>query len=273
MKNERTKGFWIGILIMPIMFIGIFFVQSTLSQSTPTRYYLLIDQSDQYREAVQAAIDREHQRRILQGFIGYLLDYRKEADLELTSANATSAADQLVDNVSTDEVSALNEWFENGGLDFALTMAAPYLREDAPPFVRPDQQFIEAPLPSGIDADGEPEAIIEQLRPYLNGDIEVSVNGVSGEVFALILVPEEINNFIVRPNTMPVQDGNKLVGFQYWARNLTDSRLLIAIEQSINNEIRNNEFFNNGLDTQLVRNIQRTRLPLSKLDPRANEGE
>lgn len=273
MENVRTKGFWIGILIMPIMFIGIFFVQSTLSQATPTRYYLLIDQTGRYQEAVQAAIDLEHQRRILQEFVGYLLDYRKDADLELTAANATSAADQLVDNVGNDEVNALNEWFESGGLDFALTMAAPYLREDAPSFVRPERQFIEATLPPDINVNGKPEEIIEQLRPYLNGNREVSVNGITGELFALILVPEEVDNFIVRPNTMPIQAGNARVGVQYWARNLTDTRLPDAIERSINREIRNNEFIRNGLNTQLVRNIQRTRLPLSRLDPQANVGE
>ena len=273
MENVRTKSFWAGILMVPIIFIGIFFVQSKLSQVTPTRYYLLVDQTGRYEQAVQAAIDLEYQRKILQDFISYLLDNRKETDLRLTAANTSSAADQLIDDVGADEVSALNEWIVNGGLDFALTMAAPYLREDAPPFVHPPQQFIAATLPEGINDSDSPDEIVEQLRPYLSGEREILVDGRKGEVFALILIPTDVDNYITRPNTMPTQSSNPRIGIQYWGRNLTDTRLPNAIERSINREIRRNEFVKNGFDTTVVRNIQRTRLPLSRLDPTAGEGE
>jgi ABC-2 type transport system permease protein len=272
MENVKTKGFWIGILIFPLIFAIMYFLQSALSQATPTRYYMLVDQSGIYAPAVQTAIDRDHQRRILQAFVGYILENRKQADLELTAANASSAADQLVDDVDADEVAALDEWLESGGLDFALTMASPYLEEDIPPFEQPDLQFIEAPLPDGINASGSAEEIIAQLRPYLSGDREISINGESAALFALILIPENVNQTILRPSGIP-QAPIAGSGIQYWARNLTDSRLPDAIESSINSEIRSNEYANLGLDTQLVRNVLQTRMPLSRLDPTAELGE
>jgi ABC-2 type transport system permease protein len=273
LENVRTKGFWLGILLLPLMVIGVFLIQSNLSESSPTRHYLFVDQSGQYRDTVESAIELEHQRQVLQAFVNYLLDYRKEGDLELTAANARSAADQLVDDVGADEASALNQWIENGGLDFALTMATPYLKEDAPPFESPERSFIEAPLPEGIDGKAPPRLLVEQLRPYLSGERRVTVNGDSGEIFALILVPADVDDHILRPGVMPSADQLQYGGVQYWGRNLADTRLPDAIERSLNTQVRNQEFARNGVNTDLIRNIQRTRLSLSRLDPLANDGE
>jgi len=71
---------------------------------------------------------------------------------------------------------------------------------------------------------------------------------------------------------MPAAPGTNR-GVQYWARNLTDSRLPDAIIRSINAEIRESEYANLGVNTELVRNVQRTRMPISQLDPSAAAGE
>jgi len=273
MENVRTRGFWISILFVPVLFAGIFLVQIRLAEITPTRYYLLIDQSGRYQEAVEAAIDLEYQRQILQSFVNYLMDNRRDTNPELTSAGANTAADQLIENVDTDEVAALNEWIESGGLDVALTMASPYLKDDAPAFELPPRQFVAAALPQDLDPTADPETLISELRPYLNGERRLNAGGGNQELFALIFIPDDIDRFIVRPGTFPVQADTAHVGIQYWARNLTDSRLPDAIERSINNEIRNREFTNYGFNIELVRNVQRTRLPLSRLDPQAEAGE
>lgn len=272
MENVRTKGFWVGILLFPVMLIGIVFLQTALSRATPTRYYLLIDQSGQYEQAVATAIEREHQRRLLQDFVTYLLENRKEVNLEQTPVNANSAVDTLIEDVDADEVAALDQWLDAGGLNFALTMASPYLREDAPPFVAPEHQFIAAPLPAGVNPNASPADIVAELRPYLMGERQVAVNDRTGDLFALILIPEAVDRQIARPGAQPGNESGP-VGIQYWARNLTDSRLPDAIAASINSEIRNREYINLGVDVQQVRNVQRTRLPLSQLDPSAALGE
>lgn len=273
MENVKTRGFWLGILLLPFMVIAIYLIQSSLAKSSPVRYYLLIDQSDRYEDTVQSAIQLEHQRQVLRAFVDYLLDYRKESNLELVAVDAMSAADQLVDDVGADEAAALEQWIDSGGLDFALTMATPYLREDTPPFESPRQSFVRATLPTGIDADADQDQLIAQLRPYLTGQRRIEAEGGSGELFALILIPPDVDTHIVRPGTLPVADQPMAGGVQYWARNLADQRLPDAIERSLNDSIRNAEFANSGLNTTLIRNIQRTRLPLSRLDPQAEAGE
>jgi len=272
MENVRTKGFWVGILLFPVMLIGVVFLQTTLSRATPTRYYLLIDQSGQYEQAVATAIEREHQRRLLQEFVNYLLENRKEVNFEQTPVNTTSAVDTLIEDVDADEVAALDQWLDAGGLNFALTMASPYLRENAPAFTPPAYQFVEAPLPAAVNRDGTPTEIVEALRPYLTGAQQVSVNGRSGDLFALILIPENVDEFIARPGPVPTT-GSVSAGIQYWARNLTDSRLPDAIAASINSEIRNSEYIKLGINAEQVRTVQRTRLPVRQLDPSAAVGE
>jgi ABC-2 type transport system permease protein len=273
MENVRTRGFWIGILIIPLIFIAMFFIQSRLADVASTRYYLIVDLSGRYRDEVEAAIDLEYQRQILTAFVSYLIANRKDGDPESSSTNSRSAADQLIDDVDTDEVAALNQWLENGGLEFALTMVSPYLKEGIQPFRTPERQLIEAPIPENINLNVEAAAIVEQLRPFLNGSRQLQIDGEPRELFALILIPGNVDSFIVRPGSFPVQPIGTYPGIQYWARNLTDTRLPDAIERSINTAIRNNEFANYGFNSQLVRNVQRTRMPLSKLDPQATAGE
>lgn len=271
-ENVRTKGFWVGILLLPLIFIGMYFLQSALSRATPVRYYLLIDQSGQYEEAVATAIEREHQRRLLREFVDYLLANRQDRNLELTAADATSTVDNLIDDVDADEIAALDQWLDAGGLNVALTMATPYLREDAPPFIEPGEQFRAAPIPPGVDVTAPPETIVAALRPYLSGTLDITIDGQSEPLFALILIPADADQFISRPGTPP-RVGEGPEGIQYWARNLTDTRLPDAIAASINSEIRNREFLNQGVDRAVVRTVQRTRMPINRLDPSAAEGE
>jgi ABC-2 type transport system permease protein len=272
LENIKTKGFWLGVLLFPVIFIAIFFFSNKLATSAPARHYLLIDQSGQYAEAVESAIRREHQRRVLQEFVSYLQENRKDLDLEHTLAAETSSpVDQLIDDVSNDELAALDMWLDSGGLNVALSMISGSLREDAPAFVEPGQQFIAAPLPAGVDVDADPELIIEQLRPYLTGGRTLTINSQSASLFALILIPAGVTEDIVRPGTMPGQSGT--AGIQYWASNLTDSRLSSAIQNSVNNSIRLNEYSAQGIDIQAVRDIQSTRMPVSRLDPKKDAGE
>src|SRR5690606_5362454 len=71
-ENVKTKGFWLGVLLVPVVFFAIFHVSSRLATAAPTRYYLLVDQSGKYAEQVELAIRREHQRRVMQDFMRYL---------------------------------------------------------------------------------------------------------------------------------------------------------------------------------------------------------
>lgn len=270
-ENVKTKGFWLGVLLLPVIFIAVFFFSSRMSESTPVRHYLLVDQSGQYADAVDAAIRREHQRRVLGAFVQYLQEHRQSVDLERLQADAAGQIDQVVDDFGNDEIAALDAWLESGGLQAALQGIGAELDEDAPPFEEPRQQFVAAPVPPGVDVNAPPEQLIEQLRPYLTGERYLQIDGSRTPLFAVILIPAQVDQDIVRPGTLPLDAGP--AGIQYWASNLTDNRLSSAIQNSVNNAVRNSEFAARGIDMQVVREVQRTRLPLSRLNPTKEVGE
>jgi ABC-2 type transport system permease protein len=269
LENVKTKGFWIGVLLVPIAFFIIFYAASRLATATPTRYYMLIDQSGQYGESVEIAVRREHQRRVMQDFIRYLQENRTDLADNTFSSEPATQLDQLIDDFGNDEVATLDQWLSNGGLNFALQMSSSYLRQDAPPFSEPRVQFIAAAPPAGLDINASTETIVETLRPYLTGERRLQVDGEGVSLFALILIPADVDSDIVRPATLggmsTESPGPR--GVQYWAGNLTDTRLSSAIQTSINNAIRQQEYLERGIDIIEVRDVQRTQLPLSRLDP------
>lgn len=268
-ENVKTKGFWIGVLLVPIVFFIIFHVSSRLATATPTRYYLLIDQSGQYAESVEIAIRREHQRRVMQDFMRYLQENRIDSAGSDFSREPATQLDQLIDDFGNDEVAALDEWLSNGGLNFALQLSRASLRPDAPPFVEPRPQFIAAEPPADLDVNASAQTIIDTLRPYLNGEQRLLTGGERVNLFALILIPSAVDEDIVRPATLRgvITETGGPQGVQYWAGNLTDTRLPNAIQTSINNAIRQQEYASRGIDITAVRDVQRTRLPVSRLDP------
>ena len=275
LENVKTKGFWLGVLLVPLIFFGIFYLSSRLATATPTRYFVLVDQSEQYASAVDAAIQREHQRHVMQDFMAYLQENRQQTAGTTLPQTSNNRLNELIDDFGNDEVSALDGWVEGGGLDMALQMARPYLREDAPPFEEPRPQFIQAEAPPGIDASASPDQIVEDMRPYLADERRLNVDGERVPLFALILIPENVNEDIVRPDSLQalMTDDNAPRGVQYWTANLTDTRLSNAIQTSLNDAIRQQEYASRGINIQQVRAVQRTRMPVSQLDPNKAEGE
>lgn len=270
LENVKTKGFWIGVLLVPIVFFIIFHVSSRLATATPTRYYLLIDQSGQYADSVESAIRREHQRRVMLDFMRYLQENRSESGNDIGVSNqSANQVDELLDNFDNDEIAALDDWLSNGGLAFALQMARPYLRANTPDFEEPRSQFVAAMPPPGLDVNAPPEQIVETLRPFLNGEQRLQAGDSQVSLFALILIPADVDSDIVRPAPAPagMTADTTPQGVQYWAGNLTDTRLSTAIQTSINNAIRQQEYAERGINIDAVREVQRTRLPVSRLDP------
>jgi len=277
-ENVKTKGFWIGVLLVPIVFAAIFLFTGKLASSAPVRHFVLVDQSGVYAEAVESAIRREHQRRILLEFVRYLQENRRDELPMGDGGAAQTQVDEFIDDFGSDEVAVLDQWLAGGGLSMALDMTSPYLRDDAPAFVEPREQFVNIPLPAHIDPGAAPADIVDALRPYLTGERRLLANGERVALFALILIPENVEQAIISPQQALQQSPQQGVsdsprGVQFWASNLTDARLPNAIQNSINASIRQQAYAERGVDIQAVRDVQRTRLPVNRLDPGKAAGE
>ena len=64
--NARTKGFWLNLLMFPMILIAAVKVPALLEEkAAPTRPFMLVDQSGEYREVIEQALERSYQRKVL----------------------------------------------------------------------------------------------------------------------------------------------------------------------------------------------------------------
>ena len=74
-ENIKTKGFWIGLCLLPLMlFLSIRIPLLLEQKGTPVRYFVLVDQSKKFDAVVEAGLEKFHQRSVL----GALNDYSRQ---------------------------------------------------------------------------------------------------------------------------------------------------------------------------------------------------
>jgi ABC-2 type transport system permease protein len=274
-ENVKTKGFWIGILIFPILIYASITVESLLEKTKPVRNFVLVDRSGELEDAVERALERLYQRKVLGEFAAYVRKHAKKPEGETAvDLEKMPAVDpqELAEKWGSDNPEILEEFLGKGGLDFALAQVRPLLAEDAPEFTEPKRPFREVPLPAGVGADLAPAELAEALKPWLRDERTIEVEGEAAELFAAVIIPEDILERAVRPGGAPVLPGNERRGIQYWSVNLADEDLKDEIERSVNEEVRRREYVGRGLDPATVAAVQRTHLPFAALNPKKAAG-
>jgi ABC-2 type transport system permease protein len=275
-ENVKTKGFWIGIFIFPILILISFSAGDWIEGTKAVRHFVLVDQTGELEEPIEAAIDRIYQRDVLASF-GAWVQKNSTVQGKITAEDLEKMpafdTDDMVAKWAGDNPELLNEFLKNGGLEVALAQVRPSLREDADEFEMPRHTFQRVPLPGGISADLAPSELSEKLKPYLRGKAEVDVDGESTELFAAVIIPADAFEQIVRPGGMPVLPGAEKRGLEYWSSNLADDDLKDVVERAVNDEIRRLEYLEKGMDADSVQAVQRTHMPFASLNPKKQAGE
>ena len=71
-ENAKTKGFWIGIFMLPLLLAVSFAVSIKLAHSEPSRYFVVVDKSGAFAETIDQSIEWERQRSVLQALGHYV---------------------------------------------------------------------------------------------------------------------------------------------------------------------------------------------------------
>lgn len=257
-ENAKTKGFWLGILLVPLIIFGSIQIPIWLQKKgTPTRYYVLVDQSETLAPVIESRLERAQQRRVFDA----LSDYARK--------NTTS-------EVSTNKFNppSLEQFTAPGGGEAAyLQKLQPHLKPGVPAFKSPRPDFQRAPIPSGLRADSDFETIVERLRPYLRGEQRIEVDGQSVSLSAAILIPGDLEKKIVRPQDKKARTAKNANGIEYWSGNLADTQLREEVERAVNGEIRQREYLLRGLDATAVREVEQTFAPIASLNPKKEVGQ
>ncbi|MDE0895400.1 MAG: ABC transporter permease [Planctomycetota bacterium] len=293
-ENAKTKGFWIGLFLFPIIIFASIFVQKALEESTPTRHFVLVDQSGLYGPAIREDIASSYRGDVLRALGEYAQEFAlnpvvKIPDLEKVPGDKLDGMMKKVESVMGPEMDGMftDEGFEK--LLAEMSVATDGLIEERPPFEMPQARFQEVPLPIEMDADLTADELAKLLRPYLRGEKTVAFEDENVDLFAAVLLPRDIQESVDRPglaglikiatdseaasNAEAAGEVVSRKGGQFWAANLADSDLKSRIQSSINDELRHSELVIRGLDADAVAVVNGTSLHLSSLDPKKDEGK
>lgn len=237
-ENAKTRGFWFGILLFPMIWIIGAQVPAFLAKKgTPTRNFVLVDRTGRMSAVVEAALERDEQRR--QG----------EAFREWASA-------RLVPGGSLPPV--------KGEFDLgrALGEVRPMLRTNVGNFESPSPRFRRVEPPPGITADGDLNVLEGDLRSWLReGRSYVPVDGkVPVSLFAAALILEGKSS-----NAAPI--------LRFWSENQADTALREKIDNALSADFRLREYVRLGIDPKVVSRVENARAEVVNLSPRKAAGE
>lgn len=274
-ENAKTKGFWIGLMMFPLMIGAGIGVSVFLQRSTPMRDFILVDQSGDLGSAVEDAVDRDYQASLLNALTAYA-----RRNVEQSAQDRPSLA-SIPANVSNSSAGseAVDRFIAAGGADAFLDRLGPALRDGAPEFVPPRPQFRRVDLPVDIDATGSIDDIASALRPYLNGGRTLRDGEREVQPFAAVLIGRDALAAVTRPGDARGTPGSAAPGsvapgsVQYWSSNLTDGNLSELVGRALNQEVRRREYVEIGVQPGTVQRIEQTSLPLSSFDPSKQVGE
>ena len=271
-ENAKTKGFWIGLFLMPmILFLSAQVPIWLEEKATPTRSFVLVDQTGNFDSVIEAALERDYQQKVLTALNEYA---RKHAN-PTGAANGTLNSDPL-SVFGESNNGALDAFISKGGKTFFLTELRPRLKSGAPEFKEPRLLFKRVGLPAGINPAGDLMMIGEALKPYLKGETKLAAGGQSTELAAAILIPKDIEKQVVRPKNSISGGGSSVTGgpqIQYWSVSATDFGLRSEIEQAVNREIRRREYLARGIDGTVIGQVEATYLPFTSLNPKKEKGK
>jgi len=274
-ENAKTKGFWIGIFVLPvILFLSIQTPIWLDQKGTPVRYYVIADQSGSFETVVESAVEKGYQKRMLEA----LKEYSRKNGMQ--SKAITSQLLQMDENIPR----VLESFIASGGKEYFVERLKPELKIGAPKFVPPRRLFQRVPLPATLDSSMDLRTLAEHLKPYLLAQKKFERNGESLELSASILIPRRIEDQIVRP-TMEATAGTRAIrstnsqadagerAIQFWSINASDPRLREEIDRAINQEVRRREYVALGMNLGDIRQVEQTYAPMVSLNPKKAKGK
>jgi len=283
-ESIKAKGFWISIFLMPAMLF--FSIQAPIwleQKATPVRYYALVDQSKILAPAIESALEKNYQRRVLESLGEYA---RKKSVVQTNSAGNSNPLG--LDSDGEANPRSVESFISKGGKDAALDRLKPHLKPDAPGFQSPRRPYQVVNLPADMSPESDLPSLADALKPYLRGEKQIELNGQPVSLSAAILIPRNIESLIVRPKDNHASritrhassDTNSSLpatlsppSIQYWSINASDPRLHDDIEHAINSEIRQREYATHGFDVAAIRQVEQTYAPFARLNPKKEKGK
>lgn len=287
-ENARTKGFWVNLLMFPILLtVSVKLPEFLQEKAKPVRHFVLVDQSGEFEPAIEKGLDRWHGLKVMQALLRHAQTYAdpsKQAEAPQVDWTALPA-DQMGSFDATKDPLQQFEALAGQNPDWADALAQPEnlkvmeallrgsMTADAPAFEAPRRAYQRVTLPPDLDGNLPPSELAKALKPYLTG---ATMPGTDRDLFALIVLPPDAAQRLKRPTDAAAAAQNAAHGadgVQFWSANLTDQELQEEVRNALNAEVRAREYARRGVDEGTVRDVQRTQIQFASFDPSKAEGE
>jgi len=234
----KTRGFWFGILLFPLIWIVGAQVPALLDRKgTPTRNFLLVDRTGRLEPVVEAALEKEEHRRVSEAF-------REWASGRLLPGASLPVVPEELD------------------LEVSIQRVRPMLRTNAGEFVKPPPRFRRVGMPPGVRDTGDAASLETELRTWLKDGREFvpPEGGSRVSLFAVALLSAGTSS-----NSAPV--------LRFWSDNQADTALRERIDSAVTSDFRKREYVRLGIDPRVVSRVEGSRANVVNLSPRKAAGE
>jgi len=214
MENVKTKGFWIGILLFPILIWMMIELPKFLEErGIPTRHLVIVDRSEGLGEIARQRItllNRQKTLGELQQHMAKATEEQRKEKMEEINIDPDQLLDQLEQGLEQlgnpdleiqpfkpdqlvkigdllPEQMLLNDLQWNNIKKLLLSQ----LPDDAAEFVEPPLRFKEVSLPEGTSLTDGNQQIENALRPYLRSEMMLKSGDEEVELFGLLIIPED----------------------------------------------------------------------------------
>ncbi|MFP3944170.1 MAG: ABC transporter permease [Alphaproteobacteria bacterium] len=239
-----TRGFWLGILMVPAILGIVRFLPEINKTTVPIRHYIVADFEGSYEEPLERAIAGLESRALVR---------------ELKAWGAAHARPG-----AGEEMEALfREWRETPPVsaNAALERMAPLLVAARPDFTPPRTWFARVPLPPGLRDIHNPDELARALEPWLMGERSVTVDGAPQRLHAALIIE-------------PPEEKGGPPRARYWSGDLLSDRLESSVvslrsfmERVLNREYRSRLYLARGLDAESVAEVQSASVEFDALQP------
>ncbi len=270
-EHAKTKGFWIGILLLPAVLLLAIQGSFWLGQrATPARYFVVADPSGDFQPLIDRSMAREHRKKIL----GALLRYAQDNARPTSGPGKFPAPglQEFLSQYSDASDDALDRLEKGGGAAGFLKEIKPFLIDQAAAFREPPPTFTRIELPPDLAAANTNSISGDAIKPYLTGAKKILRDGKPVQIYAALIIPADLEKSVsAAPPKAEANSAKQTVA--YWSSNLADTRLRDDLENVINSELRRRAYRAHGIDRQLIAAIERTRAPFASLNPKKEKGQ
>lgn len=268
-ENLATKGFWIGLLMMPVMFAVIGIVPTWLARHQSDVNFVVLDRAGGYVDVIDKGMERRYLRLEIARLQAYFDRYAADPD---TAGDAVklfdrrSALDPGSAQISEAEIDA---FMSKGGVKGALAAARPYLVEDAPAFVPAPRRYARLAVPDDVADAATADDFIARIRPYLTGDKAFAGIADGKPLSAAVFIPSDFGRGGTDADPAGA-DGRKVM---MWADESSRDGLSQLLGDILNGDLRSKAFGAAGLDPVRVAAIDDMQVDVTQYRIRNRAGD